>query len=195
MGSMTDWEERYQAGDTPWDKGTGHPALAGWLRSEPWTGKILVPGCGLGHDVRALAGIGAEVVGLDLAPSAIAAAGRFAPVGNESYVQGNLFALSPEWESSFDGVFEHTCFCAIAPGKRLDYVAAVARVLKAGGQLRAIFYLDPDHDEEGPSYGCTRAELDQLFAPGFDLVSEMTNFPTFPGREDRECGMIWRRRR
>jgi len=194
MGSATNWEERYQAGDTPWDKGTVHPALPGWLRSEPWTGKILVPGCGSGHDVRALAGSGAEVIGLDLAPSAIAAAERFARGGNESYVEGDLFDLPLEWEETFDGVFEHTCFCAIAPGKRPDYAAAITKVLKPGGQLRAIFYLNPDHDEEGPPYGCTRMELNSLFASAFDPVSETTNFPTFPGREGRECGMIWRKK-
>jgi len=26
-----DWEARYQAGDTPWDKGRAHPALVQWL--------------------------------------------------------------------------------------------------------------------------------------------------------------------
>lgn len=191
---MTDWEKRYQAKDTPWDKGCAHPALAGWLDSEPWSGKILVPGCGPGHDVRVLAGTGAEVIGLDLAPSAIAAAKRFPLVGNESFRQGDLFALPAEWAETFDGVFEHTCFCAIAPENRPDYAAAVTKVLKPGGRFRAIFFLDPDHDEEGPPYGCTKVELDRLFGSAFDLLSEITNVPTFPGREGRECGMIWQKK-
>lgn len=192
--AMTDWEERYQAGDTPWNKGQAHPMLAGWLASEPMEGKIVVPGCGLGHDVRALAAAGAEVIGLDLAPSAIAAASRFPKAGHESFVQCDFFELPSTWERTFDGVFEHTCFCAILPEMRSEYAAAVTRLLKPGGRFHAIFFLNPDHDEEGPPYRCTREELDQLFAPTLEFISEINHFPTFPGREGQESGMIWRRK-
>ena len=64
----TDWEQRYQTGDTPWDKGAPHPALVDFLKTEPLHGKILVPGCGLGYDVRAIATKDNEVVGVDVAP-------------------------------------------------------------------------------------------------------------------------------
>ena len=55
---MTDWEARYQAGETPWEKGEAAPPLIellGKLEKPAWgRGPILVPGCGFGHDVRAL---------------------------------------------------------------------------------------------------------------------------------------------
>ena len=53
----TDWEERYRQADTPWDKGVAHPAVVRWLAEHPgrMTGAVLVPGCGLGHDARAIA--------------------------------------------------------------------------------------------------------------------------------------------
>ena len=50
----------------------------------------------------------------------------------------------------------------------------------------AIFFLNPDHDEEGPPFGCHLDELDALFSPTFELVDEQGDLPTFPGREGRE---------
>jgi SAM-dependent methyltransferase len=184
----TDWEDRYRTGDMPWEKGTPHPALIAFLKSNPVHGRVLVPGCGTGHDVRALAATADEVVGLDIAPSAITRAKAQPPVGGERYRLGDLFALPPKLRATFDAVFEHTCFCAIDPSLRESYVAAVASALKPGGHLLAIFYLDPglDPGESGPPFGVTREELDQIFSPRFTLLREWKPPATYPGREGRE---------
>ncbi len=184
-----DWEQRYLAGDTPWEKGVPHPMLSEWLRETPFSGRVLVPGCGSGHDVREIARAGAEVVGLDLAPSAIRAAQDHPRAGREVYHCGDLFALPEEWTGTFDWVFEHTCFCAFPPSLRGDYVAAVTRSLKSGGRIAAVFFINPDHDEDGPPYGCSVDELKFLFA-GFRLAGARKNLPTYPGRENREAWWI-----
>jgi SAM-dependent methyltransferase len=184
----TDWESKYQASDTPWDKGAPSPGLVDFLAEHPVAGRVLVPGCGLGHDVRALAAGGAEVVGLDIAPSAVEAARRLPLVGRERYECADLFALPAPMRASFDLVWEHTCFCAIDPSLRLDYVEAVAGALVPGGQLLAVFYLDPgnDHPDEGPPFEVSIAELDRLFLPRFTLVREWLPARAYPGREGRE---------
>ena len=184
-GSDVDWEELYRSGETPWEKGAAHPALIEWLRANSLAGRGLVPGCGFGHDVRALAGAGAEVIGLDTAPFAIAAARAFPRSGNESYVLGDLFDPSAV-QGQFDWVFEHTCFCAINPQRRREYGRRVTALIKPGGRLLAIFFPNPDHDEEGPPFGCRVEELDALFSPSFKLVNEQDELPTYPGREGRE---------
>ncbi len=189
-----DWQQRYESGDTPWDKGGPHPALAKWLEKSPLTGRVLVPGCGAGHDVRALAAAGARATGLDIAPLAVEAARRFPRAGDEIYVAGDVFALPPEWLRSFDAVFEHTCFCAIDPMRRPDYARAVGGALKPGGHLLAIFYLDPGNGGEGPPFGCAREELDALFLPLFETIREESGFVTFPGREGGEMMRVLRRR-
>jgi SAM-dependent methyltransferase len=181
-----EWEERYLAGDTPWEKGAAHPALVEWLKTNPLPGRILVPGCGSGHDVRALAKAGAEVTGFDIAASAIEKAKCCGPVGSETYVQGDLFAAPEEWNGSFDAIFEHTCFCAISPARREDYARAVTHLLKPGGKLLAVFYLDPGNGGQGPPFECTIGELDSLFFPTFQLKEEFTAIPTYAGREGRE---------
>lgn len=192
--STPDWEARYAAKDMPWEKGAPHPALVRYLERSPLSGRVLVPGCGLGHDVRALAAAGAEPVGWDIAPSAVAAAQAIHPVGAERYELQDLFQPPAEALGAFDAVFEHTCFCAIDPGLREQYVARVGGLLKPGGTLLAIFFVNPDHDEGGPPYGCPLPEFDRLFSAHFCLVHEEKDLPTYPGREHREVLRLLRTR-
>jgi len=189
----TDWESRYRTGDMPWEKGAAHPALIAFLKSNPLRGRVLVPGCGTGHDVRALAATADEVVGFDISLSAVTRAKAHPAVGGERYVNGDLFALPPSLRGVFDVVFEHTCFCAIPPERRVDYVSAVATALVPIGILLAVFYLDPglDPGETGPPFGVTREELDALFGSRFKLVREWMPPATYPGREAREtCRLL-----
>ncbi|MBU3665368.1 MAG: methyltransferase domain-containing protein [Chthoniobacterales bacterium] len=190
---MTDWNRRYEEGDTPWEKGVAHPVLGGMLARGVLDGRVLVPGCGTGHDVRELSRFGLAPVGLDVAPLAIERARAHAPAGEESYQLGDLFDPHDEWLGAFDGVFEHTCFCAIDPARRADYVRAVSSVLKPGGRLLAVFYADPDNGGEGPPFGCTRGELDALFGENFRLLEEHFEIPTYPEREGRELLRLYER--
>ncbi len=193
--TQTDWEAAYRRGDTPWEKGKAHPALIDFLAENgPPTGEIFVPGCGSGHDVRVLSTPANHVVGIDLAPLAIAKAKSFPNVGNEEYLLADLFALPGEFDSRFDVVFEHTCFCAIEPETRARYVETIARVLKPGGEIIAIFFPNPDHDEDGPPYGVSKAELEKLFGAHFCLEKEWIPRRTYPGREERELMRILRRK-
>jgi SAM-dependent methyltransferase len=181
-----DWQARYEAGDTPWDHGGPHPALIDFIAENgPLQGRILVPGCGPGHDVRVLSTGENRVTGIDIAPAAVAKARSFPPSAREEYAVADLFALGPEWRGAFDWVVEHTCFCAIDPAMRPAYVQAVAESLKPGGRLLAIFYLNPAADHQ-PPYGVTVAELDRFFTPPFSLIREWTPARTFEGRESRE---------
>ena len=192
----TDWDACYRANDTPWDKGAPAPPLLEWLEQpgHRFDGDVVVPGCGLGHDVRAIAATGQarQVCGLDFSPAALAKARQCSPASVESYVEANLFTLPPELCGRFDWVFEHTCFCAIDPSRRTEYVRAVAQALRAGGHLLAVFYLRPWEDGKpmppggGPPFGAAVPELDALFAGQFNLLEEATPTRAYPGREGRE---------
>ena len=52
-----DWEALYQANDTFWDHGEASPGLVDYLDATPSLppGQALVPGCGRGYSVAALA--------------------------------------------------------------------------------------------------------------------------------------------
>jgi SAM-dependent methyltransferase len=196
------WEQRYRTGDTPWDKGAASPPLLEWIAHRgPLRGNILVPGCGSGRDVRAIAAASqaAHVVGMDIAPSALDQARRFSIAGQETYQLANLFDLPAVLTGRFEWVFEHTCFCAIDPQQRPDYVWAIRRALLPKGFLLAIFFLNPwdpgeAPEEGGPPFGVTREDLDQLFAAHFHLVEELCPSVAFPGREGREIIRLLRKR-
>lgn len=200
--SKMNWEQRYRTGDTPWEKGGPSPPLLEWIAHRgPLRGNILVPGCGSGHDVRAIAAASqsAQVVGMDIAPSALHQARQFSIAGHETYQLANLFDLPAVLIGRFEWVFEHTCFCAIDPQLRPDYVSAIMHALLPKGFLLAIFYLNPwdpgeAPEEGGPPFGVTREELDQLFAAHFDLVEELRPSVAFPGREGHEIIRLLRKR-
>ena len=200
---LTDWDAHYRAGDLPWDKGAAAPPLLEWLAdpAHRLTGEVLVPGCGLGHDVRAIAADReARVRGLDYSPAAVAQASALPRVGGETYVEADLFDLPPPLRGRFDRVFEHTCFCAIDPERRADYVRAVAGALRPGGQLLAVFYLspwgkgDPEPPEGGPPFPVSREELAGLFEERFECLEDYVPTRAYPGREGKELVRRLRRR-
>lgn len=193
--TQTDWDAAYERRETPWEKGKPHPALLDFLaKNGPLAGEICVPGCGSGHDVRALSTPQNHVLGIDLATRAIAKAKSRPRVANEKYLLADLFDLPAKFDGRFDWVFEHTCFCAIDPGQRNDYVATIVRLLKPRGKLLAIFFINPDHDEEGPPYRVSTAELAEFFAAYFAVEREWVPAHTHPGREERELMRILRLR-
>jgi SAM-dependent methyltransferase len=185
-----EWERRYREKDTPWDKGQAAPALVNFLREGRISGRVLVPGCGHGHDVQALgAHEDIAAVGLDLSETAIVQAkARMLQddrTANISFIAGDFFHLPAKLRRSFDWLVEHTCFCAIDPASRPDYVQAAATALRTGGRIFGIFFLTPDV-ESGPPFAVSREELSELFDPHFSLLEEWTPRESFPGREGRE---------
>ncbi len=187
------WDKRYRDGDTPWEKGFGAPPLAEYLERSILQGRVLVPGCGFGHDVRLLARQGARPLGLDVSPNALASARNFQLAGEEEYLLGDLFDLDESIKASFTGVFEHTCLCAIDPARRLEYTRAVVDALEVGGVLLAIFFIEIE-DPDGPPYPISCAEIDQLFHPFFETEEQWLPGRSFPGREGREQMRLMRKR-
>jgi len=185
MESLDFWEEKYLSDETPWDKGYAAPPLKAFLEDHPITGNVLVPGCGIGHDVRLLAAQGADVTGLDISPTAIYQARMKVREAGEEYLCGDLFALPSVMENRFDWVVEHTCFCAINPEMRSAYVQAIRDALKAGGQFLAVFFMEPDA-EEGPPFGTTIEELDSLFGKDFQCLHDAVPGHSYPERAGRE---------
>lgn len=197
----TDWETRYRTGNTPWDKGTAAPPLVEMLEERGadlfLNGPVLVPGCGLGYDVRALATKGVTAIGVDLAETAVRRAREeFSPAGNEQYELGDF--LDPKWREGreFAAIWEHTCFCAIDPGLRPVYAEAAAGLLGEGGILAGVFFLnpfDPDEEAVGPPFGTTITELESHLAPWFERVEGWVPGRAYPGREGREWVGIFRK--
>ncbi len=189
------WEQRYQDGRTGWDLGQPAPPFVRLLDSDqsPTPGRMAVLGAGRGYDALLFADRGFEVVGFDLAPSAIATATQQAQARHLSaqFLQRNIFELQPEFAGQFDYVLEHTCFCAIDPSQRTDYVQVVHTLLHPGGELIALFWAH--QMPGGPPFGATVDELHQRFTPFFDILQFAPAANSVAGRENEFLARLRRK--
>jgi SAM-dependent methyltransferase len=163
------WDKRFQANDTPWDRGGVNPQLHAWLKAKLLRPcRILVPGCGSGHEVVALAAAGFEVTGLDYAPSAIGRALKAIEAAGQKATLVEADALAWQPDRPFDAVYEQTCLCALYPDHWRAYADQLNRWIAPGGFLYALFVqlLRPGAAEgniEGPPYHCDIHGMRALF--------------------------------
>jgi len=181
-------EGRYQEGTARWDLGQPAPPLVHYFTqpNSPQPGKVAVLGCGQGYDAVFLAQQGFEVIGVDFAPSAIAAASQLAVAAdiNAQFIQRDIFDLMPEFAQQFDYVVEHTCFCALEPHLRDRYVTLAHHLLKPQGQHIGLFFT---HNRPGgPPFGIQPAAIRELFSPKFDILSLKPTPHSVPARLGEE---------
>ncbi len=149
---------------------------------------VAVPGCGRGHDARLLAQRGYQVVGFDFAEAAVKEARALAAAEGSAarFERRDIFTLAADFAEAFDAVWEYTCFCAIDPARRADYVEVVRAILKPGGTLLGCFY-PLREGGDGPPYPVALAEVEQLLAPGFRV--EESRAPA--ASVERRHGLEW----
>lgn len=139
------WQERFATGDLPWDRGGPNPQLNAWLAAgEIAPGNhVIVPGCGQGWEVDALAAAGMHVTGLDYTPGAIALCRARLEQGHHraELVEANVLHWQPA--APLDAIFEQTCLCALHPDYWTHYAAQLHGWLKPGGKLLALFMQVP----------------------------------------------------
>jgi SAM-dependent methyltransferase len=202
MGAMTDdptrpgfWDERYTAGRTPWDQGGVPPELARRLAARKDRGlRVLIPGCGQGHEVSAFAAAGHDVTAIDFsAPAVERARTRLGPALAPRVQVADFFhhAFIP---GTFDLVYERTFLCAQEPASWPRVARRTAELLRPGGALLGFYFLGPK--EDGPPYGLDPEEPAAIFGADFTLVESAPvpateSLPLFAGRE---FWHEWRRR-
>lgn len=158
------WQARYESGNTGWDRGMPSPMLTKWIEAgELKPCRILVPGCGRGHEVVTLAEAGFEVTAIDFADDAIAALSNQLSQRSlqANIVRSDLFAF--ESTETFDAIYEQTSLCAIHPSQWQTYEQLVACWLRPGGTLFAMFM--QSDKPEGPPFCCDLATMQKLFQP------------------------------
>lgn len=163
------WNEYYDAGTPPWQIHEPCPPAMSFVDSHPIEPcRILVPGCGLGHEPEALARRGFSVLAMDLSSEVVKKAKeRMDPELPLTYRAGNICDSEPDSLGYFDAVFEQTCYCAIDPRDRPAYVQAVHGLLRRGGVLFGVFY-QADHGNY-PPWPISREELSADFSPFFNI--------------------------
>jgi methyl halide transferase len=192
-----DWNTCYENKETPWDKGQPTPVLAELMARHPslLQGRVLVPGCGLGHDALALSQAGCEVTGADIAALAIEKAIELDVARLVTYRLVDIFDSPADMIGAFDAIWEHTCLCALDPAWRNQYVAGIKTTLKPGGMVAGVFFINPEMDpgETGPPFGISVSELEALWqSVGFTVLDSWVPETGYAGRIGRELAMVLR---
>ncbi|MGV7222326.1 MAG: methyltransferase domain-containing protein [Nitrospinales bacterium] len=167
-----DWQGLYEANDMRWDLGEVAPPFKKLLEAGKLpVGKVLIPGCGRGHEVMYLAQNGFDVTGVDFAEGATSYLEKSLKERNLKgrVVHQNFFTLDDRHTGVYDLVLEQTFFCAINPSLRPDYCQTVGRLLKPGGKLIGLFY--NTGEEGGPPYNTTREEIESTFSKTFTILA------------------------
>jgi SAM-dependent methyltransferase len=192
------WDERFAAGFTPWEARGVPPALQRWLApGGPAAGaRVLVPGCGAAYEAAALAAHGFDVTAIDYSAAAVERArAALGPAFPGRVVLADFFAFE---SPPFDWIYERAFLAALPPRLWAQWAQGCARLLRPGGGLVGLFFVDDAAPEprRGPPFAITAAELRALLDAGFEPVTDQAvaaaeSAPVFAGRERWQQ---WRRR-
>lgn len=162
------WNAVYDNGSAPWVIGEPQPAVLelieqGWMR-----GAVLDVGCGAGEHTIRLTELGHDVLGVDLAPSAIAYARANARERGVAARFEVADALNLGDEPRYDTILDSALFHVFAHdnGDPTDYLRSLHRVLKPGGHLHILALSDAE-----PGFGprISRSAISDAFGAGWDL--------------------------
>jgi SAM-dependent methyltransferase len=170
--SVENWEQNYLDGRTGWDRGEPSPALRHWQRCGLLTpgSRILIPGCGYGHEVIDLSRLGLNVTALDVARTPIEfLKKRLAEEGLLARcIQADLFEWLPS--EPFDLIYDQTCLCALNPDIWSQYASLLKQWLVPGGLLLAHFM--QTGRKGGPPFHCSLPDMKRLFREDVWVWSE-----------------------
>ena len=157
------WDASYVGGPAPWDIDRPQPAFARLAEDGAYTGAVLDAGCGTGEHALLLAARGLSVLGVDVAPTAIARAREKATARglDVEFQVGDALHLS----GAFDTVLDCGLFHTFDVDERSRYVASLASVTEPDGTLYVLCFSD-DGPDTGP-HPVSQAEL----RAAFDLSS------------------------
>lgn len=183
------WNVRYTAGRIPWDFGGVPTALQSFLERSPGPGKVLIPGCGSGYEVKTFHAAGYDVTAIDFSPAAVERAKSFLGSLADKVFLGDFF-IYDFGEQRFDLIYERTFLCALTPSRWPDYVDRMAELLAPGGKLVGIF-LYGQRASSGPPFPITESEAEQLFKKRFTLQHSEPVTDSLPLFRDMERWQEW----
>ncbi len=175
----TFWRSRWSEGRTGFHEGTPNGFLA---RHADWLAgcrRILVPLCGKTEDLAYLAGLGHEVVGVELVEDAVRQffaehAATPAITARDGLVQystgaitvlaGDFFATTPALVGAIDGIYDRAALIALPPPLRTRYVAHLRELAPAATRELLVTVDYPDGSAEGPPFSVDETEVRGHFA-------------------------------
>ena len=184
MTTPPSWDAVYAPGAAPppWDIGRPQPAFFRLADRGLLSGRLLDAGCGTGEHVLLAAARGADAMGIDISPRAIArardkAAERGLPARFEVADVLSLGQLG----MTFDIVIDSGVFHIFGDEDQARYVTSLASVLRSGGHCYLMCFSDRQPGEYGPRR-VRQDELRAAFGDGWAVTSiEADTFELNPG--------------
>ena len=171
MTESRDWDTVYVAGTPPpWDVGRPQPAFVRLADRGALRGHLLDAGCGTGENALLAAAHSADVVGVDVSPTAIARARAKAAERGLSarFEVADALHLS-QLGLTFDTVIDSGLFHVFDDENRARYVASLASALRSGGSC----YLMCFSDLQPGTFGPRRVRKDEIisaFSDGWSVT-------------------------
>ncbi len=164
------WDASYQEGPAPWDIDKPQPAVVRLASDGAFTGSILDVGCGTGENALHLAALGLQVLGVDVAETALEIARRKAVDRgvNAEFMVADALQLAV-LRRRFQTILDCGLFHTFDQDERTSYVASLASVTEPDGSLYMLCFRD------GPGAGphpVSEREIRAAFGPsGWEIVS------------------------
>ena len=164
------WQERFATGEIPWDRGAANAQVERWVAAGDLRrgDRVIVPGCGQGWEVAALAAAGMAAIGIDYASTALDRCRALLDADGltAQLIEADVLTWRPE--APIDAVLEQACLCALYPDHWTRYAEQLHGWLRPGGRLLALFMQARKDGAatgfiEGPPYHCDINAMRALF--------------------------------
>src|SRR5215469_7902523 len=160
------WDASYHDGPAPWDFGQPQPAIVHLASEGGFAGAVLDAGCGTGENALHVASLGLQVLGVDVAETALAIAREKAEVRgiDAEFVAADTFQLG-RLGRVFETVMDCGLFHTFDGDERRDYVASLRSVTERGATVYVLCFSDVGPGTGGP-HPINQEELRAAFNRG-----------------------------
>jgi hypothetical protein len=190
------WDERFERGFTPWDRGGVPQALRQFVAGAARPRTTLIPGCGAAYELAFLLQAQWDATAIDFSPAAVASAKAVvasAQVAGGPWVDRVIEADFFNWQPArpLDLIYERAFLCALPRALWPQAAARWAELLAPGAVLAGFFFFDDA--AKGPPFGISRVALDALLTPHFRCIEDAAVADSIPVFAGKERWMVWQR--
>lgn len=182
------WHERWKQNEIGFHQETFNSHLQEFWPSLglPAAGRVFVPLCGKSRDLLWLRAQGHSVVGVEVSPIAVSdffQENRLTTTvtRHESFeaweadgltiLCGDFFALTPDWFTDVQAVFDRASLIALPPDMRPRYAAHLTGLLPPGARILLVTMEYPAGGMQGPPFSVDESEVRTLYAKHFRVTS------------------------
>jgi thiopurine S-methyltransferase len=154
------WRSRWQDRQIGFHEGKPNAFLSRF--AERLTGRVLVPLCGKSEDLAYLESLGHEVVGIELAESAVREFYSDHPGTSVQIINSDLFAVTPAQVGRIDSIYDRAALIALPPQMRVRYAAHLQELAPAARMLLVTLEY-PEGTMAGPPFSVLEDEVRSLY--------------------------------